>query len=69
MAWIMLRDALAAAEGLPNADGTDETNFYRSKIQTVRFYFNYIFPKVSAHKRTLLSTDRVTLNTGADLLV
>jgi alkylation response protein AidB-like acyl-CoA dehydrogenase len=69
MAWIMLRDGLAAAEGLPNADGTDETNFYRSKIQTVRFYFNYIFPKVSAHKRTLLSTDRVTLNTGADLLV
>jgi alkylation response protein AidB-like acyl-CoA dehydrogenase len=69
MAWIMLRDGLAAAEGLPNADGTDETNFYRSKVQTVRFYFNYIFPKVSAHKRTLLSTDRVTLNTGADLLV
>ncbi|MTB50774.1 acyl-CoA dehydrogenase [Lewinella sp. W8] len=69
MAWIMLRDALVATQNLPNAEGSEETNFYRSKIQTVRFYFNYIFPKVSAHKRTLLSTDRVTLNTDADLLI
>ncbi|MEL7159919.1 MAG: acyl-CoA dehydrogenase [Bacteroidota bacterium] len=67
--WVWLREAVVASQALPTAEGTDATNFYRSKIQTARFFFNYVFPKVSAHKRTLLSTERVTLETGADLLV
>jgi butyryl-CoA dehydrogenase len=67
--WLWLREALAADKALPNADGTDEANFYKSKIQTARFYFNYIFSRTSAHKRTLLNTERITLETGADLLV
>lgn len=67
--WFWLREAVVASKAMPTADGTDETNFYRSKLQTARYYFNYIFPKVSAHKRTLLSPDRITLETGADLLV
>ncbi|MEM9258354.1 MAG: acyl-CoA dehydrogenase [Bacteroidota bacterium] len=67
--WLWLREALAASKALPTADGNDEANFYRSKLQTARYYFNYLFPKVSAHKRTLLSTERITLETGAELLV
>lgn len=67
--WLWLREAVAATKGLPTADGQDETNFYKSKVATARFYFNYMFPKVSAHKRTLLNTERITLETTADLLV
>ncbi|MFT5999339.1 MAG: alkylation response protein AidB-like acyl-CoA dehydrogenase [Neolewinella sp.] len=67
--WLWLREALAADKALPTADGTDEENFYKSKIQTARFYFNYIFSRTSAHKRTLLNTERITLGTGAELLV
>lgn len=67
--WLWLREAHAAQAGLATAEGEDERNFYRSKVQTARFFFTYIFPKVSAHKRTLLSNERITLETGADLLV
>jgi len=67
--WLWLREALAAANALPNAEGEDDRNFYKSKVLTARFYFNYIFPKVSAHKRTLLATERITLGAGAELLV
>ena len=67
--WLWLREALAAARALPTAEGEDDRNFYESKVQTARFYFSYIFPKVSAHKRTLLFGEQVTLNTPVDLLV
>lgn len=67
--WLWLREALAAANALPKAEGEDDVNFYKSKVQTARFYFNYVFPKVSMHKRTLLGTERITLDTGAELLV
>lgn len=67
--WLWLREALAATNALPNAEGEDDRNFYKSKVLTARFYFNYIFPKVSAHKRTLLATERITLGAGAELLV
>lgn len=67
--WLWLREALAATKALPTANGTDEEHFYKSKIQTARFYFSYIFPRTSGHKRTLLNTERITLETDADLLV
>jgi len=67
--WLWLREALVADKALPSAAGEDDQNFYRSKVLTARFYFNYIFPKVSAHKRTLLATERITLGAGAELLV
>ncbi len=67
--WLWLREAVAAQGAATTAEGTDEVNFYRSKLQTARFFFTYIFPRVSAHKRTLLSSDRITLETDADLLV
>ena len=67
--WLWLREALVAAEALPAAEGEDDQNFYRSKVQTARYFFGYLFPKVSAHKRTLLSPEQVTLNTPVELLV
>lgn len=67
--WLWVRQALVAAKALPTAEGTDEQHFYQSKVATARFFFTYMFPKVSAHKRTLLSEERVTLETGAELLV
>ncbi len=67
--WLWLREALAAAKALPTADGQDEENFYQSKIQTARYYFNYVFTRTAGHKRTLLGMERVTLETGGELLV
>ena len=69
IAWLWLREATAAAAALPTAEGEDNQNFYRSKVATARYFFTYVFPRTSAHKRTLLSEERVTLETGAELLV
>lgn len=67
--WLWLREALVAAGAAAGAQGVEEVRFYKSKVATARFFFTYVFPKVSAHKRTLLSTERVTLGTNAELLV
>ncbi len=67
--WLWLREALVASRALPTAAGEEESNFYRSKIQTASFFFHYIFPRTAGHKRTLLGSARVTLETGPELLV
>ncbi len=74
--WLWLRQSLVAANAL-DAGATvgaqplseDEQRFYRSKVQTARFYFDYIFPRTSAAKRTLLSENQVTLNTAPEDIV
>lgn len=67
--WLLLREATVAQGAVAGAEGVDETRFYQSKVATARFFFTYVFPKVSAHKRTLLSSERITLNTGSELLI
>ena len=69
LGWLWLREALVAGGKVAGAEGEDERNFYRSKVVTARYFFTYVFPKTSAHKRTLLSTERVTLGAGAEVLV
>ena len=66
VAWLWLEQACVAAAALDEATeaaplSVDERNFYRGKIQTARYFFDYVFPRTSGHKRTLLSTNRVTL--------
>jgi butyryl-CoA dehydrogenase len=74
--WCWLRQATVAARAL-DAGATvgkpplseDEQAFYRSKVQTARYFFTYLFPKTAGLHRTLLATDRITLQTPAELIV
>lgn len=67
--WLLLRDATVAAKALPGAVGEEDKKFYASKVLTARFFFTYIFTRTAGHCRTLLNTDRITLDMDADLLV
>lgn len=69
LGWCWLRESVVATQALAEASGTDEVNFYRSKVQTARFFYGYIFPRVAAHERTLRGTMRVTLETEPALLL
>jgi butyryl-CoA dehydrogenase len=69
IAWIWLKQGVAAASAISNAANDDEKNFYESKIQTMRFYFEYELPKTRACFERLMSAERVTLEMNSDLLI
>ena len=74
--WCWLRQATVAARALDAGAtvgkeplSTDEQAFYRSKLQTARYYFTYLFPRTAGLRTTLLAGTQVTLRTEAALLV
>ena len=66
--WMWLKQCNAAHRGLPTAEGSEEKNFYRGKIQTARYFFNYVFPRTAGLRQTLLASERITLELDEALL-
>lgn len=60
--WMWLKQANVACRSLPGTKGEEERNFYRSKILTARYYFNYVFPRTAGLHATLISEERITLD-------
>jgi alkylation response protein AidB-like acyl-CoA dehydrogenase len=69
MGWIWLKQGIVANAGLENAANEEEANFYKSKIQTLKYFFEYELPKTKGLHERLMSSERVTLETDATLLV
>ncbi|THH41352.1 acyl-CoA dehydrogenase [Neolewinella litorea] len=67
--WMWLKQANAAERALDAVEADGDRDFYRSKLQTARFFFQYVFPRTAGLKKTLLSADRVTLDTDPELLM
>ena len=74
--WMWLKQAVAAARAFEDANTVGGGNidreqqaFYESKLQTTAFFFDYLFPRTAGLRRTLLSTNRVTLAMDPDLIV
>ena len=57
--WQMARAALAATKHL--ADGRGDTDFYRAKISTARFYADYYLPQTAALKHAVLTAGESVL--------
>ncbi|MDQ2988197.1 MAG: acyl-CoA dehydrogenase C-terminal domain-containing protein, partial [Pseudomonadota bacterium] len=57
VAWIWLEQAMAAAR----ATGHDQ-DFYRGKLQSCRYFFNWELPKVGPQLDLLASIDTTTLD-------
>ena len=54
MAWIWLRQATRAAEGLKAASVSDaDKNFYRGKIQAAEYYVTWELPQIEAQAALL----------------
>ena len=45
VAWLWLRQALAAARGLATATPAAERNFYSGKVQSARYWFGWELPR------------------------
>jgi butyryl-CoA dehydrogenase len=61
IAWQWLKQAVAAALQLEKELPEAEHNFYRGKIFTCRYFFEYELPKTSGLAYRLMSDDRLTL--------
>ncbi|MEL6925025.1 MAG: acyl-CoA dehydrogenase C-terminal domain-containing protein, partial [Bacteroidota bacterium] len=68
ISWQWLKQAVVAQQAMAGAVGDDLT-FYESKIQTCRYFFEYELPKTKGLHERLTSEERVTIETGADMLV
>lgn len=59
MAWIWLRQALAAARGLEQPELPEaEQNFYRGKLQAARYFFQWELPETGPQADLLMRGDR-----------
>ncbi len=68
IAWQWLKQAIVADKALVNAAG-DDVIFYKSKLQTTKYFFEYELPKTMGLRARLLSTERVTLEVKAEEIV
>ncbi len=76
IAWMWLKQAVAALDALDagatvggGAVGPEEQRFYESKIRTAAYFMDYVFPRTLGLRATLMSGNRLTLETGPDFLV
>ena len=62
-AWIWLRQAAIAEEALKQASLTEqEENYYRGKIETARYFYNWELPQIAPKISLLSNLDSVTLD-------
>jgi hypothetical protein len=60
--WAVMADA--AYRGLEG--GSEEKDYYESKIKTARFYYKRILPRAKYHKEVMLAGARTLLEMDAD---
>lgn len=61
IAWQWLKMATKAKTCLITNNMTYSADFYESKIHTMKFFFKYELPKISAAKETLMHSDALTI--------
>ncbi|MCU0324685.1 MAG: acyl-CoA dehydrogenase [Spirosomaceae bacterium] len=61
IAWQWMRQAVAAHKALATAEGED-LNFYKGKITTARYFYEYELVKVDSLAKRLLSNEMVTID-------
>ena len=61
IAWIWLKQAIAAQAGIPAAHAADK-QFYIGKMQACRYYFRWELPKIEAQAKLLSGLDTTCLD-------
>jgi len=69
IAWQWLRQATLAQVALDAGQEGEEERFYRSKLHTFRYYFEYELPKAAGLQERLTSSVRVTLDAAPEEIV
>lgn len=69
MGWVWIQNGIAAQKGLAENPSGDELNFYKGKMATLDYYFEYELPKTSYLGKRLASQNRLTLEVPGEYLV
>ncbi|MGB2040696.1 MAG: acyl-CoA dehydrogenase [Porticoccaceae bacterium] len=68
IAWMWLKQAIAASNGLANGSAAD-TDFYQGKLAATRFFFRYELPKASAGLALVSELDSTCYDLTAEQFV
>jgi len=66
LAWVWLKQGVVAAAGLADASHIADENFYRGKLQAMRYFFRYELPEINAWANLLMALDDTTYTMQAD---
>ena len=66
--WLWLDIAITANAALEEGSGNQSAQFYKSKLQTMKYYFKYEMPAISSSAKILLNEDTPTIQGGKDAL-
>ena len=62
VAWLWLKQGLAAQKAIDNGASGEEYNFYQGKLHTMQYYFEYEVPKILGLQERLMSENKLTVN-------
>ena len=66
IAWMWLKQGVAASKGLACASSAADENFYRGKLQAMRYFFRYELPEINAWANLLMALDDTTHSMKVD---
>ena len=69
VAWQWLRQGIIAQQALMDETQSSGKDFYRSKIETMKFYYRYELPKTHALAETLMNPEWVTIRKYGEVLM
>ena len=70
VAWQWLKQGVIAQKALANEENAAQTKlFYKSKLETMKFFYKYELPKTVALAQTLMHQDKVTIKTDDEILM
>ena len=69
VAWNWLEIATDSQEALVNGDKKYSQIFYNSKIETMKYFFDYELPKTVSHSEILMNPSSVTIKKDEEILI
>ena len=66
LAWIWLKQGIVASKGLANKPHTADENFYRGKLQALRYFYRFELPEIGPWAKLLTDLDDTTYAMSPD---
>ena len=68
ISWLWLQQGIIAQKVLNAESARSETAFYKGKVHTMKYYFEYENPKILGLEQRLMSADHLTLDMEGEML-
>ncbi len=66
VAWLWLKQGLAATKGIANQPHHDDENFYQGKLQALKYFYNVELPQIYPWADLLINNDSSSFDMKAD---